>query len=236
MTIKNRTLRDHPPITIEEFNGMWDRGGEEAVPPDHFDQCTNLEYIQGGFKTRDGLNTFIFPSDVTNIIRTYLYKMQDGESLLQMNTSGEIYHSLLDGSDTTTLILTVAAADDFGFVEIAGNAYISPFENYNDSDGRTRQRGISGEFLYVYLGAGVTARKAAGPPPTGSTMGVSQSSGSGFSDTGFHLFAVVYETDTGFLTAPGPETFTGSTSVNTAKGFDITGVLLVPHLLLRDIS
>jgi hypothetical protein len=208
---------------IEEFNGLWDRGGEEAVPIDHFDDCDNVQYIESGFKTRDGLDTFI--PGVGDIVRMYNYKMQDAESLIILNKNGQIFHALLDGSQTVFgPILTIPAMDDFGFVAIAGRAYINPFENFLDSDNKTRQRGISGEALYVYLGAGVVARKAAGSPPTGASIGVAQG-GAGFYELGFHLFAVIFETDTGFLTAPGPETFTGFTVLSTTNELDLTGIL-----------
>jgi len=116
--------------------------------------------------------------------------------------------------------------DDFGFTDVAGRAYINPFENFIDSDGTTRQRGLEDEFLYVYLGDGSAARKAAGSPPSGSSMVVGV--GTGNSDLGFHLFAVVYETDTGYLTALGPEAFTGFTSVSTAAGYAISNVPISP--------
>lgn len=224
MPVRNKRLRDHNSVVIEEFNGLWRRGGQEAVPQDHFDDCNNIQYIDSGFKTRDGIDTFI--PGVENIVRMYNYKLQDGESLLVLNNIGEIYHVLLDGSETVLgPILTIAEMDDFGFTDVAGRAYINPFENFTDSDGQIRQRGIENELLYVYRGSndpGSAARPAAGAAPTGSAMVVV--SGVGNSDLGFHLFAVVYETDTGYLTAPGPEEFTGYTSVSTSEGYAISNV------------
>ncbi len=82
---------------------------------------------------------------------------------------------------------------------------------------------LQNEFLYVYLGAGVAARKAAGGPPTGASITVVQG-GAGFYELGFHLFAVIFETDTGFLTAPGPATFTGFTVLSTTNQLDLTGI------------
>ncbi len=223
MAVRRGTLRDHPPIVIESFNGLWDRGGDEAIPLDHFKQAKNIQYIDSGYTTRDGLNVDV--PGVSNVVRHYNYKLQDGESLLVLDSLGQIFHALLDGSNTVFgPILTIAAMDDFGFQAIAGRAYINPFENFTDSDGVTRQRGLLSEFLYVYLGAGAAARKAAGSPPTGGAMGVAISAGAGFSDLGFHILAVVFETDTGFLTAIGPTTFSTITQTDTAKGYDITSV------------
>jgi len=156
-------LRDHPPIVLEEFNGLWKRGGQEAVPLDHFEDCDNIQFIEGGFATRDAINTFVAQN---NIVRMYNYKMQDAESLIMLDSSGNIHHALLDGSNTIhTNMLQIAAMEDFGFVAVAGRAYITPFEIYTDTDGFNKARGLTGEFLYVYLGAGAAARKAAGAAP-----------------------------------------------------------------------
>lgn len=221
MAVQNETLRDHQLIVLEEFNGLWQRGGEESVPLDHFDDCLNISYIEGGFKTRDGIDTFVAKN---NIVRMYNYKLQDAESLLMLDSSGNIHHALLDGTDTIhTNILQIAAMEDFGFVAIAGRAYISPFEIYLDTDGVNKARGLTGEFLYVYLGAGASARKAAGDSPTGSAITVVQGS-TGFYELGFHLFAVVYETDTGYLTAIGPAIFTGFTVTSTTNELDLSGI------------
>lgn len=225
MSNRRRVLRDHPPVVIEDFNGLWNRGGDEAVPIDHFAQARNIQYGESNFTTRDGLDVDV--PGVQNIVRMYNYKLQDGESLIILDSSGNFYHALYDGTDTVYgPILTIAGADDFGFHAVAGRAYITPFETNPDSDGVNKSNGISGEFVYVYKGDGTAARKAAGNPPTGAAMGVA--AGTGNSDLGFHLFAVVYETDTGYLTALGPGTFTGYTSVSTTAGYAISGVPVSP--------
>jgi len=224
MGIRGRTLRDHPPVVIEEFNGLWDRGGEEAVPLDHFDQADNIQYIESGFETRDGVDTLI--PGISNIVRIYNYKLQNAESLIVLNNTGSIYHVLLDETDTVFgPILTIAGMQDFGFVAIAGRAFITPFEIYLDTDGVNRTRGLENEFLYVYLGAGADARKAAGNPITGSAITVAEGS-AGFYELGFHLFAVVSETDTGYLAPPGPAIFTGFTVTDETKELDLSGVLV----------
>ncbi len=57
----------------------------------------------------------------------------------------------------------------------------------------------------------------ANPGPPIDAMMVFNVNKPGFCDTGFHLFGVVYETDTGYLSAIGPETFTGQTLVDSTK-------------------
>jgi hypothetical protein len=232
MPVENLKLRDHESIIIEEFNGLWDRGGDEACPMDHFLQADNIQYIEAGFKTRDGIDTLI--PGVGEIVRMYTYQMQDGESLLVLDNSGNLYHVLLDGSETVYgPILSIVDMDDFGFTPWAGRAFITPFENYLDADGRTFQRGLEDEFLYVYKGDGTTARKAAGPPPTGSAMVVAQSGSAGNQELGFHLFAVVYETDTGYLTAPGPGSFTGFTVVSNVNQIAVSNIPIGPSYVTK---
>ncbi len=89
---------------------------------------------------------------------------------------------------------------DFAFVAYAGRAYISPFSTFG-SAGINIEKGLQSEFLYVYLGAGAAAQKAANAAPTG-TLGVANGA-AGNTDPGDHLFAVVFETNTGYLSAPG---------------------------------
>jgi hypothetical protein len=46
-------MRDHEPIVLEEFNGLWKRGDPESCPIDHFPDGENFQSIESGFETRD---------------------------------------------------------------------------------------------------------------------------------------------------------------------------------------
>ena len=200
--------RDHDPLVIEEFQGWWVRGDPESAPSDHFIKADNIQYFHSGVETRDGIISYIenLPSPNTlKPIRIYNYTTQIGQSLLVLSEGGKIYH--VKAGVILGPILTIAAMEDFGFVAINGRAYITPFKTYTNASGEKYQLGIQNEFLYVYLGDGTLARKAAGPPPTGAALSVVHGAGLAGNDTGLHLIAVVYETDTGFLTALGPEVF-----------------------------
>lgn len=186
--------RDHEAIVIEQFNGLFDRGDVDTVPLDHFSDCENIQFVHEGFTTRDGLDTY---RAVQNPVRIYNYVMQAGESLLILDTNGNIYHSI---NETTTHgpILTIPAMTDFGFVSYAGRAYITPFKTETNALGVNYQRGLQGESVYVYKGDGTPARKAGGTPPIG-TLSLSVG-GAGHVDMGIHILGVAYETDTGFIT------------------------------------
>lgn len=186
-------LRDHEPIVLEEFNGLWTRGGHDSVPFDHFDDCNNIKFIESGFETRPGLDTFIARG---NVLRIYNYKTQTGESLLILDVDGDIYHALIDGSDIVYgPILSIPDMTDFGFIAYNGRAYITPFTTETDGLGRKFQRGLEDEFVYVYKGDGTAARKAAGFPPVNGvdkTVKAFNSKFDGFTTKGVHLITVLY--------------------------------------------
>ena len=199
--------RDHEPLVIEDFQGLWERGDPESAPSDHFTQADNIQYFHSGIETRDGLTKYLTnPLPLIKFRRIYNYVTQKGQTLIALTDGGEIHHITGPSNLFTTPILTIPAMEDFGFVAINGYAYITPFKTYTDDQGERYQLGLKNEFLYVYKGDGTPARKAAGNPPIlahGGPLSATVSATAGLTDTGLHLFNVLYETDTGFLTAPG---------------------------------
>lgn len=189
-------MRGHDPIVINEFNGLWKRGDAESTPLDHFSDCNNIEYIESGFQTRPGIDQYVVAANVcgnlSNVLRIYTYIRPDRQSLLVLDNAGNIYDT---GSPTPcTPILTIAGMTDFAYQAWAGRAYISP------NNGVT---GLQNEFVYVYLGYGAPARKAGGTAPTGAITVANGTPVNNKIQAGYHLFAVVFETDTGFFTKIG---------------------------------
>lgn len=188
-------MRDHQPIKITEFNGLWRRGDSESTPIDHFSDCNNIEYIESGFQTRSGVAQHIINDicgNLANVKRAYTYIRPDRQSLLVLDANGNIYDTT--GPTPCTPILTIVGMTDFACAFWAGRAYISP------SDGIT---GLENEFVYVYLGFGDPARKAAGTAPSGTMTAANGSTFNVKLQAGYHIFGVVFETDTGFLTRIG---------------------------------
>ncbi len=187
-------MRDHTPVIIENFNGLWDRGDPDSVPADHFVDCNNIDYGDGNFKTRGGLEPIL---EVPNVLKVYEYKTSTAEGLVLLDVDGNIYD---DQSPTPlTPILTIVGMLDFGNVVWADRMYISP---------STTVHGMASQYLYVYDFSGNPARLAAGAAPTDAdgAMAAANTGGSGNVEVGFRVYAVVYETDSGYLTAPGPDT------------------------------
>lgn len=220
-------MRDHAPITIEDFYGLWQRGDDDACPLDHFLEATNIQYFEGGFQTRDGIDLFQTAGSLSNILRIQPYKMMNGLTLLVL-TEGGIIHHVVSESITYNAILTIPTMTDFNVVSFAGRAYITPF--YTDVNGI--EKGIQNQFLYVYQGAGVAARKAGGNPPVGALI-VNDGAG-GNMDMGTHLFAVVFESDTGWLSAPGAFAQHECTE-NVTVSFSAIPVSLQSHVVKRHI-
>src|SRR5215203_1247200 len=189
-------LRDHEPIIIDRFNGLWDRGDDDECPLDHFKDCENLKFIgSASVGTRDGIG---ISQDVavplSDIKRIYNYPTNTGNTLIVLVTNnagtGEIYH-VVDATTVFGPLLSIVGMDDFAFVPYAGRAYISPFKTYVVGDLNV-EKGLQNEFLYVYAGDGTAARKAAGVGLSGSVTVANGAAG--HTDAGFHLFGIVSET------------------------------------------
>ena len=167
-------VRDHEPIVIENFGGWWDNGDPEATPSDHFIVADNVQYFNSGVETRIPLDKYIqsqfSPIPFRQIIRIYNYVMQSGQSLLILQHGGIIHH-FIPPDIIHQAILTVPGMEDFGFVAIAGRAYITPSQSYTNAQGIINDKGVPGEFVYVYKGDGTPARKAGGFPPTNASGG-----------------------------------------------------------------
>jgi hypothetical protein len=197
-------MRDHTGDTIGSFNGLWARGKSiDTCPRDHFTDGLNFECLEQGVKSRWGFDTLVTTSSV---MRMYVYKLYgQADRILFLDNNGSIW----DSTNLVSPILTINGMLDFAFENINGFAYISP------SDGFV---GMAGQSLYVYIGSG-TARLAAGVAPVGSALVAANSATSGNYAAGLHIFSVAYETNTGFITPPGPAVFaqlvsTGGLSVD----------------------
>lgn len=68
-----------------------------------------------------------------------------------------------------------------------------------------------------------------GPTLTNSNMFASNTDTDGFCDLGLHVIGVVYETDTGYLTAPGPDFFAVQTFVNETKSISVSNIPVSPN-------
>src|SRR6185437_5453950 len=207
-------MRDHNPIPLTQFNGLWQRGRFDAVPQDHATDLLNVKFTQNGVDTRDGFaQTFAVPSAK----RAYVYKIfGEADRILFIDNGSPA--SIWDSTNLSVPILTVAGMTDFAFVNLNGRAYISPHNGVT---------GLPSQSLYIYNGTGA-AWAAAGAAPTGNTFTATEVSTAGNVAAGFHIFAVTYLTDTGFFTSLGPDTFATCTSTGN-KSVQLTNIPTSPN-------
>jgi hypothetical protein len=198
-------LRDHQPVTIDEFNGLFERGSGDTCPLDHFQDCNNLEFFgQSSFRTRPGIDIsqdVLVPLE--NIRRIYNYPTNTANTLIILTYNsttnvGTVYH-MISATSVFGPILTITGMVDFAFQPYAGRGYISPIGFYTQGD-LNIEKGLSGEFVYVYAGDGTAARKAAGSGMAGA-MAIANGA-AGHTDAGFHIFGFVSETISGYLAPP----------------------------------
>lgn len=172
----------------------------------------NIRFLKsGGFRTRKyGVPYDISPADIiasfaANEILVNVFQLQELSGIAHNNrflyltydgTNGKIYDSgLAVGSN---IILTIAGMSNAFFINAFGRVYISPWSSYGSP--------TPSEYVYVYTGVGFTpvARRAQGAAldrTAATATAVANSATAGNITPGTHLFDVVYETDTGFITS-----------------------------------
>jgi hypothetical protein len=176
--------RGHAPVIIQEFNGLFDRGTDDVVPLDHFQDCLNIRFTQLGCNTRGGIS---LNTSLADIVRVHLYtRIGEAQRLLILDSNGDLYDS---GNSLVTPILSIATMVDFSAITLFNRAYITPHD---------RTSGIQSEFVYVYSGTG-TARKIGGVAPS-TALAAATSATAGNVEAGVHLIRYIFETDSGFLT------------------------------------
>jgi len=185
-------MRNHQPVTIGKFNGIWDRSYPDDVPIGKLLDGKNLIFKKNGIETRPGFSNNGSYGGLTAafaIKRIETYKrIGEADRLLILDNNYHVY----DSTNLSSPILTVSGMTDFSVLSLYNRAYISP---HNGS------KGLAGQSVYVYQGSG-TARLAAGNKPAGTTLTITNSVSAGNVEAGEHLYCVSYLTDTGFVTKP----------------------------------
>ena len=179
-------LQDHKPIPIDKFLGLYGIDAfNDSVPPGYTMDELNAITYGDDLRTRDGFGLI---KNVTPVTRMEVYRRQ-GESDRLLVLRGEIITDLTTGID----ILHVPGTKDFTINYMNGRAFISPHNGIC---------GLPGSSVYIYNGTGV-ARPACGAKPVAS-FNVVASTTAGVIEEGTHIFAWVFETDSGFITGPSP--------------------------------
>lgn len=182
-------LDDYERLTIEKFMGWYSRGLTDQVPPDHSRCCQNVVFKPGEVSTREGVIKYTDYFGHQGIRRMFLATKDDTTlTVLSLGNNG-IYIG-----NSSTPMYSAAGMEDFAGLNINNRTYLTA------SDG---QVGVGGQKVQVWLGGSVS-RDAGGATPVGSVL-IAADGAAGSVDIGTHKIAVAYETDTGFITPPGPK-------------------------------
>ena len=195
--------------TVDKFRGLFDRGSVDEVPLDHAQDCLNVVFSsESRLQTRPGSSKVITVGYISNGVRRF-FEMEslppnvlqpptippgvvNGPGLLILDSQGNLYIG-----DNGTPIKQWGGTPDFCAINVANRTYVSP------SDGKL---GFQLGRLQVVNPQTGSIRDAAGlaPRQSGTTFSAALGS-SGTIPAGVHQFAVIYQTDTGFWTPPGPK-------------------------------
>lgn len=203
-------IENHVPIPITSFNGLWDRGPDEAIPIDHFALAQNLKFKPASFYTREGS---ILDVACGGVLRFHVYKITGQASRLLILLNNE---SIYDSVNMAAPILTIPGMIDFSMETFFDRAYITPH------NGTT---GLPGQFVHYYTGSGVARLAGGSGPVAGAITGVEGAAGN--FDAGRHAWAVAFETASGFVTQFGAY---GVSAVTTAgmKSFNLSNIPIGP--------
>jgi hypothetical protein len=209
---------EHSPVSITDFRGRFERGEAEATPLGFFSDEGNLTFSREGVETRRGFSPIAGFSTSTVILRAHEFRrIGEASRFIYLTDTGDFYDSLYP---STPILSLGSGVEDFALAVVFNRAYISPHD---------RSAGLTGRFVYVYDGSG-SARKAAGSAPSAFTLVVAEGSASGNDaiEKGIHLFAVAYETASGFITKPGTGTVVAVLDATGGKVADLSGIPVGP--------
>jgi len=205
-------------IELKEFNGIWARGNPDEVPQDHLIDCLNLSLVSKGKAiTRFPLNEYYGIGIANGKVAAFFQSSvkpspiaEDANVLLNwilMDSLGNIY------INNSSIPILQTGCTDFAALNLFNRTFISP--NFGS-------RAIWGQFvqIYYYYNGSYILRNAAGLAPYEFAIdfSASQTTNAGDIPAGVHQFAVIYQTDTGFQTPPGPLLELVVTSGNIAPG------------------
>lgn len=220
-------MRGQDSIIIDDFRGLFDRGLKEHCPPNYFTACLNLEFYHKRFRTRGSFQDSIVFTAVGGgeIIGYYLFPRLDGtvRRLMLIHFSGLSQVRLYDQDHAAPPFLVATYSNStsgLSVIPLYDRLYIAAL---GDTTGVNNHQPAA--VIQVYDGTNV-ARNAAGVAPSGASMTATEP-GAGNVSAGIHLYAVAFETPSGFITAPGPAVWTNFTSAG-SKNINLAAIPVGP--------
>lgn len=193
-------------IELREFNGIWARGNPDECPQDHLLDSQNIAHVSKSKAiTRPPLNSFFAIGALNGHVIAFF---QSSISPLPLSTTTTDILSWITLDENNNLyigasgtpVLTLEGMNDFTALNMFNRTFISP------NAGRLGAHGQWLQIYYSYNGSFIL-RNAAGPSPreSGATFSAANTGITGNTPAGVHQYAVIYQTDTAYLTSPGPK-------------------------------
>lgn len=192
--------RNQKTISISDFDGInnyhhvYELGGviqdSEGVDPNGLEECSNLIFTaRGRLVNRPGIvrGTQVDGGGTQRGIKRIFPFTRTTFRFICITHAGRVYDI---NNGVNTLILTATAGSDLVVQNVGKRIYFAV----------TPTAGNAGVFVYD-PDLAATARAAAGLKPTG-TFTVANSATAGSTEPGQHIYAVAFETSTGYITKP----------------------------------
>lgn len=243
-------LKSKDVVTVKNFKGLDIRDTDPIVPEylskvvqgeTPFDAAlgmSNLNFLKkGGMRTRNGFTNYLECSKITDNfvlaageIITGIWKIENLNGNAQVDrwliltwdgTTGNMYDTGSDGVTTTNPVLSVTDMKYAYVVNTFGRMYIAPWVAWGVP---VYSLGNSGIYLYNGLYNG---RHAGSPHPVSGTFAVTATPG-GNCTPGIHFASVLFETDSGYISACDAAHLAAPLSVTTGTGNDTMSFTGVP--------
>ena len=222
-------------IELTQINGIWARGNTDEVPQDHLIDCQNLALVsKGKWITRNGINIYQAVGSANGHVINF-FQSSLSPSPIVATTVDVLNWLILDDEGNLTVnssgspIYTDDAMADFTALNMFNRTFVSP------NSGRL---GTAYQYLQIYYNynGSYLFRQAAGPAPRATTASFSASNTGtdGNTTVGVHQYAVIYQTDTAYLTSPGPKIVLSISAPSNSLPCDINTV--TPHGLIQGDS
>jgi len=221
-------MLDQEVIVIDEFKGLYDRGelrdqNVTQISPGFFKTLDNFYHQGESLVSRPGYAPLgLFSGDT--LLRLWPYrKPSDATDRFIVFYQSGANTNIKDSGGGTGLNLGTVGHDFQLFIlrdkAIGGDIFVHP----------ALQQPLGFGNLRIYRLDGLPFRDAAGISPAPGVPIVAVTGAAGKVETGVHLIAVAYETDTGFITPPGPFIATiYSPTVYTAPGGAAINLTIIP--------
>jgi hypothetical protein len=193
-------------IELKEFNGIWARGNPDECPQDHLLDCQNMALVaKAKATTRFGTSEF-FAVGIPNGHITRFFQSTISSQPTATDSTDTFTWVFLD--DNSNIYLGNHSSPDYNLGGMKDVIELNMFNRTFISPNAGRS-GIWGGWLQIYYnyGGSFILRNAAGPAPrqTTAAFAAGNTVTDGNTPVGVHLYAIVYQTDTGFQTSPGPK-------------------------------